>query len=202
LKAGQLWQFQSFRSYFLRALVGFSTFIAFRARLTPPRSPDFMRPCWCWLSALWLRRCSRFAFRILRPVDLLLAAVWLAFSILLLGVAAGLDMLVCDKAGACPGHYAFARPLLASVLYGIAALVVSTVSSTRASFASARGHASRPSRILATAARGAAERSASRPINGAQFCRRLVPRSSPSSLDVVFLPGDLIRRHKRQPRRL
>ena len=173
----------------------FSTFIAFVPGLTPAKIAGLHAAmlvlAFSFVAASLLSfRFSNFAVRLIYW----LAAVWLGFlnfyfwASLLAWICWFAIRLVHVQA-----HYAFARPLLASVLYAIAALVgfyglinARIIRICRIAVAlpglpaSWRG---RRAVLLSDLHLG--------PINGAQFCRRLVAKVQSFQPDVVFLPGDL-----------
>ena len=125
-----------------------------------------------WLAAVWLGFLNFFFW-----TSLLVWMVWFALRL-----------------AHVPAHYASARPLLAGILYAIAALVgfyglcnARVIRIRRIAVqlpglpASWRG---RRAVLLSDLHLG--------PINGVQFCRRLAAKAQSFQPDVVFLPGDLI----------
>jgi len=173
----------------------FSTWIAFWPGLAPAAVADLhaamLALAFSFVAASLLSfRFSNFAVRFVYW----LAAVWLG----LLNFFFWASLLAwmfwfALRLVHVPAHYASARPLLAGVLYAIAALVgfyglinARIIRIRRIAVAlpglpaSWRG---RRAVLLSDLHLG--------PINGVQFCRRLVAKAQSFQPDVVFLPGDL-----------
>jgi hypothetical protein len=173
----------------------FTTWIAFQPGLAPATVTELhvamLVLAFSFVAASLLS--FRFSNLVVRFVYWL-AAVWLGFFnylfwASLLAWAFWLALLLAHV----PAYRAAARPLLVEVLYGIAALVgfygllnARMVRVRRIAIelpnlpASWRG---RRAVVLSDLHLG--------PINGVQFCRRLVAKAQSFQPDVVFLPGDV-----------